>query len=127
MAHSQNEPKYVREFLQFSIRYNLNLREVALPVARQLMMMNPKDPASLDVMGEVLFYLGDMLNVERFYLRALEQNPEYDQAHLHLGGLYLLNGDRQLAEYHYSQVLEISSNERTIARAQQALDEYFSP
>jgi tetratricopeptide (TPR) repeat protein len=127
MELSHNDPKYIREFLHFSIRFNLNLREVALPVARQLMVINPEDPASLDAMGEVLFHLGDTLNAERFYLRALERNPDYDQVHLHLGGLYLLNGDRQLAEYHYGRVLETSRNARTIARAQQALDEYFSP
>ena len=127
MALSRNDPKYVREFLQFSILYNLNLGEVALPVARQLIMMNPEDPASLDVMGEVLFYLGDTVNAERFYLRALEQKPDYDQAHLHLGGLYLLRGNRSMAEYHYGQVLEFSSNASTMTRAQQVLDEYFSP
>lgn len=127
MGLDPNDPRYVREFLQFSIRYNLNLDEVALPVARQLVMMNPEDPASLDVMGEVLFILGDSLNAERFYQRALSQNPNYDLAHLHLGWLYLVSGDKELAEYHYNRVLELTTNTKTMAQAQQALDEYFSP
>lgn len=127
IAHSPNDPKFVREFLKFSIRFNLNLREVALPVARQLVIRNPDDPASLDVMGENLLYLGDDLNAERFYLRALEIDPDYDQSHLHLGRLYRLQGKTDLARLHYRQVIELTTNLQTMARAQQALDEYFSP
>ncbi len=122
-----NDPKFVREFLKFSIRFNLNLRDVALPVARQLVMRNPNDPGSLDVMGDVLLNLGDDLNAERFYLRALANDPKYDQAHFHLGGLYQLQGKMDLAQYYYQQVIELTSNPLMMARARQALDEYFSP
>lgn len=124
---SPNDPKYMREFLKFSLRFNLNLREIALPVARQLVMLNPNDPAALDVMGDVLLYLEDDLNAERFYLRALEHNPNYDQAHFHLGGLYRLQGKSDLAQFHYNEVIELTNNPLIMGRAQQALDEYFSP
>ncbi len=127
IALSPNDPQYVREFLKFSIRFNLNLREVALPVARQLVMRNPHNPGSLDVMGDILLYLGDDLNAERFYLRALQHDPHYDQAHLHLGGLYRLQGRLDLAQYHYNQVLELTTNPLIMARAQQALNACFSP
>jgi tetratricopeptide (TPR) repeat protein len=122
-----NDPRYVREFLKFSLRYNLNLQEVALPLARQLVIANPEDPASQDVMGEVLFRLGDLLNAERFFLRALDYDPGFDQAHLHLGALYHLQGKPDLARDQYNQVLELTSNDQTYSQAQEALDEYFSP
>jgi len=122
-----SEPRYVREFLKFCLRYNLNLQEIALPLARQLVIFNPNDPASLDVMGEVLMRLGDLLNAERFFLRALEQDPTYDQTHLHLGNLYRLQSALEPARYHYEQVLELSTNAQTRVRAREALDEYFSP
>ncbi len=125
--YSPNDPKFVREFLKFSLRFKLNLREVALPVARQLVIRNPQDSASLVVMGEILFYLGDDLNAERFYLRALDYDPNYDQAHFHLGVFYRLQGKMDLAQYHYRRVIELTNNSLTMTRAQQALDEYFSP
>ena len=124
---SPNDPKFVREFLKFSIRFKLNIQEVALPVARQLVMHNPQDPASLDAMGDVLLYLGDDLNGERFYLRALAIDPDYDQSHLHLGRLYRLQGRMDLAQYYYNRVIELTTNSLTSASAQQALDIYFSP
>ncbi|HBY09027.1 MAG TPA: hypothetical protein DEH22_15075 [Chloroflexi bacterium] len=125
IALRRNDPRYLREFLNFSLRYNLNLQEVALPLARQLVIYNPTDAASLDVMGEVLLRLGDLLNAERFFLRALAQNPDYDQAHLHLGGLYRIQGDADLARYHYNRVLELTSNAQTYARAQESLDAIY--
>jgi tetratricopeptide (TPR) repeat protein len=126
MTLRTSEPQYVREFLKFCLRYNLDLQEVALPLARQLVIFNPDDPASLDVMGEVLMRLGDLLDAERFFLRALEHDPTYDQAHLHLGNLYRLQSEPELARYHYGQVLELTTNAQTRMRAQEALDEYLS-
>jgi len=124
---SPNDPRFVREFLKFSIQFNLNLSEVALPVARQLVLLNPEDPASLDVMGDVLQHLDDDLNAERFYLRALQFDPGYDQAHFHLGGLYRLQGKMGLAESHYHQALASTTNGQTTSLVQQALETYFSP
>jgi len=127
IALRSSEPRYVREFLKFCLRYNLDLQEVALPLARQLVIFNPDDPASLDVMGEVLLRLGDLLDAERFFLRALDKDSSFDQAHLHLGDLYRLKSEPDLVRYHYEQVLEFSSNAQTRLRAQEALDEYFPP
>jgi tetratricopeptide (TPR) repeat protein len=127
IALSPNDPRYVREFLKFSIRFHLNLSEVALPVARQLVLLNPEDPASLDVMGDVLLHLRDYLNAERFYLRALKFDPDYDQAHMHLGGLYRLRGEMELAEDHYRQALALTTNGQTISLIQEILETYFSP
>jgi tetratricopeptide (TPR) repeat protein len=127
IALSPGDPMYLREFLKFSTRFNLDLREVALPVARQLVMLNPDDAIYLDLMGEILFWLGDMISAERFFLRALAQDPDYDQAHIHLGNLYRSQGRDVLASYHYERVLELSDNELLIAHAQEALNPSISP
>jgi tetratricopeptide (TPR) repeat protein len=119
---SSFDPKYVREFLKFSMQYNLDLRSVALPVARQLVLQYPKDPASLNLMGELLVRLGDMQNAERFFLRALSEDSIHDQTHLLLGQFYLGQGNFEAAEFHFYQVLEVSENQRIILIAQQALD-----
>ncbi len=48
---------------------------------------------ALDLMGQALFMLDDTLNAERFLLRALQTDPGYAPAHLHLGQVYLLEGE----------------------------------
>jgi tetratricopeptide (TPR) repeat protein len=127
MALHPNDPRYVQEFVKFSLQYNLDLREVALPMTRQFVISNPEDPAALDVMGEVLFRLGDLHSAERFFQRALDQDTTYDQAHLHLADLYRLQGEMGLARYHYQQVLKYTKNSLIVQRVNEVLDAYFVP
>jgi tetratricopeptide (TPR) repeat protein len=124
---SSNDPRYLREYLYFSIQFNLNLRDTVLPMTRKLVMSDPENPVSLDLIGEVLLQLGDWLNAERFFLRALEKDPDYDQAHLHLGEFYRNQGKTSLARYHLSRVIETTRNQITLERAQQTLDPNPSP
>ena len=122
IAAAPDDPQPLREYIAFNIRYGFDLREAALPLARQLVIRNPSDPASLDVMGEVLLRLGDLSNAERFFRRALGEDPDYPQAHLHLGDLYRLRGEIIRAREHYRRALELSENEAVRIRARDALE-----
>jgi Tfp pilus assembly protein PilF len=51
----------------------------------------------MDLMGQVLVHLGDLASAERFIVKALQADPTYAAAHLHLGLVYLLQGDPQAA------------------------------
>jgi tetratricopeptide (TPR) repeat protein len=124
---SSGDPIYAREFVRFSIQFNLDLKMSALPMARQLVMDDPGNPISLDLMGEVLLRLGDMLNAERFFLRALENDPDYDLAYLHLGEFYQDQGRQDLARDYLQRLLDVSANPILIARAQQVLSTNFVP
>jgi tetratricopeptide (TPR) repeat protein len=124
---SSGDPKYVREFIKFSIQFNLDLRTTALPMARQLVMDDPGNPISLDLMGEILLRLGDMLNAERFFLRAIEIDPDFDQAYLHLGEFYQDLGQHELARYYLAKVLEVSTNPFIIEHAHLILGTDFTP
>jgi tetratricopeptide (TPR) repeat protein len=104
LDQSDYDPSYIREFLTFSLQFNLDLRDVALPMARQLLSQEPMNPISLDLMGEILLNLGDTLNAERFFLRSLENDPGYPRAHLHLGRLYQSQGKSDLASYHLNMI-----------------------
>jgi tetratricopeptide (TPR) repeat protein len=119
---SPGDPTYIRELIEFSIRYNIDLRKTALPAARQAVMLNPNDPASLDVMGQVLFRLDDLIDAERFYLRALENDPLYAPAHLHLGLVYSLNGKTSLSRDHLQRAIDLAPGTPTAAQAQRILD-----
>ena len=127
MASRPNDAQFVREFIKFSLQYNLDLRATVLPTARQLVISNPEDPGSLDVMGEVLFRLGDLHNAERFFKRALDIDSMYDQAHLHLADMYRLQGESDLAKHHYHRVLLFSINAMTVQRVNETLESYFVP
>ena len=112
---------------EFCIRYNLDLREIALPAARQALSISPNDASSLDVMGQVLFRLGDYLNAERFYLRALGSDSQLPAAHLHLGLLYMLRNQSSLARTHLSQAIAFAPHTPIADQAQRLLEENYGP
>jgi tetratricopeptide (TPR) repeat protein len=89
---------YWRALAAFSLNYELQVREIGLPAARQAVVLAPEDPASLDVMGRVFTLLDDPLSARRFLLRALVTDPGYAPARLHLGLLYLIEGDTPAAQ-----------------------------
>jgi tetratricopeptide (TPR) repeat protein len=88
---------YLHLLANFSIRYGVRLRELALPAARQAVLLRPDDPASLDLMGHIYLLLDDPISARRFLLRALQADSGFPPARLHLGFLYLMEGDRQAA------------------------------
>ncbi len=111
---------------QFTITNSLNLRTLGLPAARQAVILAPRDPAALATMGWSMYALGDMQEAERFYLRALQANPDYALAHLHLGQVYLQENQYQLAYQHLRKALDLSTNQPEIqSMAQRLLHQYF--
>lgn len=115
-----------RALVEFSLRFNLDLHNQALPAARQAVMLAPDDPGALDVMGQLLFRLGDTLNAERFYLRALAADTQYAPTHLHLGLLYLVQGQQTRARDHLNLALSLAPDTFTANQAQRLLDEIGS-
>ena len=120
-------PTSYQAMAEFCIRYNLDLHEMALPAARQALSLAPNDPASLDVMGQVLFRLGDYLNAERFYLQVLQHNEHYPPTHLHLGLLYILLDQPAMARSHLSLAITLAPNTPTADHAQRLLEENLLP
>jgi tetratricopeptide (TPR) repeat protein len=111
---------------QFTITNSLNLRSLGLPAARQAVLLAPRDPAALATMGACMYALGDMAEAERFYLRALQANPDYALAHLHLGQVYLQENQFQLAYQHLRKALDLSKNQPEIqSMVQRLLHQYF--
>ena len=121
------DPTSYQALVEFCIRYNVDLRGIALPAARQAVSLTPNDPASLDVMGQVLSRLGDYINAERYYLRALQHDNQFPPTHLHLGLLYTLQGQRKLAQSHLSLAISLAPNTPTAEHAQRLLQENQEP
>jgi tetratricopeptide (TPR) repeat protein len=94
---SPYEDTYQRILASFSLSYNVDVREVALPAARQALIINPGSPQNLDLMGQVLIRLNDCTNARRFLERAVSLDEGYAAAHLNLGVAQALCGDMRSA------------------------------
>jgi len=118
------DPAYRRHLVDFSLRYSYQVVQVALQVARQLVIEDPGDPANLDLMAQVFIKQGDLANAERFLNRALQANPDYTPAHLHLGMLYILQGKKVLALQEFNQAASLAADHSVAAQARQMLETY---
>lgn len=124
---TRRDPSYLRALVNFCIRYNYNLRESALPIARQAIIADHNNPVTLDIMGQVLFRLGDMVNAERFYFRALEKDPSYAPAFLHLGLVYDLMGQAEKAANAFAMAIALAPGTTTASQAEHFLNPSTPP
>jgi tetratricopeptide (TPR) repeat protein len=119
------DPAILRQFVDFLLRYNYQLEQVALPVARRLVILEPEEPANLDSMAQLLIQLGDLNSAERFLGRALQADADYAPAHLHLGLVYVLKDERQAALNEFRLASSLDPGGAIAMQAQRMLETYF--
>jgi tetratricopeptide (TPR) repeat protein len=119
------DPTYWRLLAEFSMQYQLEIRQIALPAARQSILLSPNDPQSLDVMAQPLIMLGDDLNAERYLRRALEEDRQYAPAHMHLGIVYMNQGDINRGQLQFALAKDIAPDSWTLEQAQRLIGYYF--
>lgn len=117
-------PMYLRLLAAFSIKYEYHVRQIGLPAARRAVILSPEGPEELDTMAQVLILLSDTASAERFLQRALDVDADYPPAHLHLGIIYALNGDIQLARQKFNQTISLAPDTPTAKQAQRLLETY---
>jgi tetratricopeptide (TPR) repeat protein len=105
---THQDPETLREYVEFCVRYNIDLGGTAIQEARKALSSDPNNPASLDVMGQVLFRLGDLFNAERFFQRAVLVDPGYAPAYLHLGLIYSLQEKPVQAKDAYNLTISLA-------------------
>ncbi len=93
-------PMIWRLTAQYCLINELQVRETALPAARQAVALAPEDAANLDVLGQVMIALNDEISAERFLQQAIEKDLDYAPAQLHLAQLYLRQGRMDWAQYY---------------------------
>lgn len=91
------DPSFLRMMATFSLRYDYRMQEIALPAARRAVALDANDPNNLDLMGQVLIKMQDLLNAQRFLDRAIQADPNFASAHLHLGSIYMVSGNHDAA------------------------------
>jgi tetratricopeptide (TPR) repeat protein len=117
-----NDPAYHRLLAEFFLQYDIQLHDMALPAARQALLLNPDDPDSLNVMAQVLLRLNDPLTAERFLLQAVTLAPENPSVRLQLGQVYWLRGEFERARQEWQQVLVLSPGSALAQEAQRWLE-----
>jgi tetratricopeptide (TPR) repeat protein len=119
------EISYRRALVDFLLHHQIDLRESALPVARQAVILAPNDPAALDLLGETLFLLGDYPTATRFVERALQIDPTYAPALMHLGVISIYQGDSSQARQLFIEARDRAADQATRTQAQRLLEYYF--
>jgi tetratricopeptide (TPR) repeat protein len=119
------ETLYWQILAEFSIHHQIQVREVALPAARQGVLLAPKDPIMLDLLGQVFHLLGDLNSADRFFKLALEEDAEFLPSHLHIGLNFLMLGQNQIAREHLLYLVSLAPESPSAERAQRLLDQYF--
>lgn len=119
------DPVYLRILAEFSLHHQVQIREIALPAARQAVILAPNDPLSLDLLGHTFYFLEDLASAERFFMRAIAADPDHAPAYLHLGMNYLVQGDADNALRQFMLAHSIAPDSPAGDQAQDLLLRYF--
>lgn len=109
---------------KFSLNRNYRVEEDGLPAARQLVLLEPRNPVYLDLLGTAYLNLGDPDSAERFFLQALALDPEEAAILIHLGQSSLYRGDLESGIAYLRRASAAAGDERLREMADRLLDEY---
>ncbi len=118
-------PVYWRILAEFSLMHQIQIHQIALPAARQAVLLAPQDPIGLDLLGQAFFMLEDYDNAERTLQRALQANPAYPPAHLHMGQTFLMQGDLDKGRQELNQTISLAPDSTYADQARRLLQRYF--
>jgi tetratricopeptide (TPR) repeat protein len=76
-------------------------------------------------MAQVMLLLKDYHSAERFSLSALQSDPGFSPAYLHLGTAYLYLGESDLARQWLGLAKTLDPDSWVAAQAKRMLDYYF--
>jgi tetratricopeptide (TPR) repeat protein len=119
------EPLFYRLLAGFALENHIQVRELALPAARQAVILDAHDSDSLDMMAQVMLALQDYHSAERYAIQAVKSNPANLVAYLHLGVSYLHLGNSSLAYHWLSLARDMNPNSMIAAQAARMIEYYF--
>ncbi|MBN2678129.1 MAG: tetratricopeptide repeat protein [Anaerolineaceae bacterium] len=69
---------------EFSLAYQIEVQSVGIPAASKAVLLSPDDPRSLDLAAQAAMTSADLTSAEDYLRKAINLNPRYAEAHLHL-------------------------------------------
>lgn len=124
VARSPRNPLYWRLLASYSIENEVQVAEVGLPAARRALLLAGEDAPALDLVGTAYMLLEDPVLAERFLRRAQAADPSYARAYLHLGLLYLAQGNTREARRQLEQAVALDPDSAVGRQAVEILDLY---
>jgi tetratricopeptide (TPR) repeat protein len=113
-----NNPTYWQLLANFYIRHELNLHEAVI--------LAPDDPTSLDAMAQIYLLMESPHIARRFLERALASDSGYAPAHLHMGLVFIMNGDTIRSFQKFNLAKDLSPpGSPTAELADRLLDTHF--
>ncbi|MES0359270.1 MAG: tetratricopeptide repeat protein [Anaerolineales bacterium] len=123
---SPRDPVYWQSLANFYIKYESKLSDEGLPAAREAVILDPSDPTSLDMLGQIYLLLDSPHIARRFIQRALDIDPNFLPANLHLGLIHILDGDTLQAYQRFKLVQSLAPNDSQISeQARRLLETHF--
>lgn len=116
---------YRRLLAVFCAENNIYVEEIGLPAALEAVRLAPESAEMLDALGMAYFSSGRFANAEQSFLKALEIDPVYYPAHIHLAMNYLAQGNRVAAVDSLTFVRDAHTSGEYGELAVQLLAQYF--
>ena len=124
---TQSDPENLQSWValaKFTLLHNYRIEEEGVIAARKAVMLAPDNPVHLDLLGTAYMALGDLDRAERFFLQALELDPDEAAILIHLGQLSLYRGEQETAFAYLRQAVASASDARLREMAEQLLEQY---
>jgi Flp pilus assembly protein TadD len=125
VSMSPNQATFWRALAEFSLRNGVDLAGTGLPAARRLLELDKTDWRSDDLAGQILLETGDPVGAEVLLKKAIQMEPTQAAPFLHLGLLYLQNGNRAAALSNLNQAKAFDPNGSYGWQANRLLEQYF--
>ncbi len=119
------DPLFYRLLAGFALEKNIQIRELALPAARQALILDPDDTDSLDVMAQVMMALQDSHSAENYLSRAIHYDPQNAPAYLHLGMTYIYLGEPDLGRFWLGAARDVDPKSWVANQATRMIEYYF--
>jgi tetratricopeptide (TPR) repeat protein len=116
---------YWEALSRFCIINSVEANTTGLDAARQALILDPKNPSMLDLMGWAFQNMNDLDNAKKFFLQSIQQDDKYAPARLHLGQVYLQLDQNNLAYDQFALVVNLSKDEAILDTTRRLIQNYF--
>jgi tetratricopeptide (TPR) repeat protein len=110
----------------YSLDNQIYVDEIGLPAARRTLVLAPRDPDALVLMGRAIFLSsGQDEQAKTLFQNAMTLDPNHAGARLHMGLYLIADEEYLLAREHLELIVKNAPNSIEAAIAEQVLEDYY--
>jgi tetratricopeptide (TPR) repeat protein len=96
---------------EFSLSYQYQVTSTGTPAANKAVLLAPESPYSLDLAGQAAITNGELDEAESYFKTAIERDPRYAPAHLHLALIFFQREDINLGLHELQRAAALGNPE----------------